>query len=111
MILDHLETNEACVIRVGQPRIDAACAIDFKEAMRNLTATTSRRIILDLQEVTFIDSSGLGAVVAVKKMLGGEQVLELARLSPAVEKVFRLTRMDSVFAIHAQLPDSAADAP
>ncbi len=51
------------------------------------------------------NSSGLGAVVAVRKFLGPDRVLELAGLTPAVEKVFRLTRMDSVFVIHPELPD------
>ena len=35
------------------------------------------------------------------KLLENGQKLELAGLTPNVEKVFRLTRMDSVFSIHA----------
>jgi anti-sigma B factor antagonist len=58
--------------------------------------------------VAFLDSSGLGAVVAVKKLMGPDRRLDLACLTPAVDKVFRLTRMDSVFTIHAALPDAAA---
>ena len=41
--------------------------------------------------------AGLGAIVAVKKLLGPDRVLELSGLTPTVEKVFRLTRMDSIF--------------
>jgi anti-sigma B factor antagonist len=54
--------------------------------------------------VEFLDSSGLGAVIAVMKMLGPERRLELAALGPAVERVVRLTRMDTVFTIHAAVP-------
>jgi anti-sigma B factor antagonist len=88
-------------IVVMEDRIDAASAIQFKEKMRDLTQTGEHRVVLDLAQVKFLDSSGLGAIVAVKKLLGPDRVLELSSLTPTVEKVFRLTRMDSIFTIHA----------
>lgn len=87
-------------VQVMEDRIDAASAIQFKERMRDLTQVGGRRVVLDLARVNFLDSSGLGAIVAVKKLLGPDRVLELSSLTPTVEKVFRLTRMDSVFTIH-----------
>jgi anti-sigma B factor antagonist len=68
--------------------------------MREATATGHPRVVLDLAQVKFLDSSGLGAIVAVKKLLGPDRVLELSGLTPTVEKVFRLTRMDTIFTIH-----------
>ncbi len=87
-------------VRVLEDRIDAASAIQFKEQMRDLTATAHPRVILDLGQVQFLDSSGLGAIVAVKKLLGPDRVMELSGLTATVEKVFRLTRMDTIFTIH-----------
>jgi anti-sigma B factor antagonist len=55
--------------------------------------------------VEFLDSSGLGAVVAARKLLGKGRHLALAGLQPAVEKVLRLTHMDRVFPIY---PDAKA---
>lgn len=101
--------SDILVIRVNDTRIDAAGAIDFKERMREFIQDDGKRVILDLSNVTFIDSSGLGAVVAVRKSLGPDRPLELASLTPAVEKVFRLTRMDSVFPIHAGVPAALGD--
>ncbi|MBE2275185.1 MAG: STAS domain-containing protein [Rhodobacteraceae bacterium] len=95
--------GDVLVIRAEQARIDAAGAIRFKEAMRDVAATPVPRVILDLSQVSFLDSSGLGAVVAVMKHLAPARRLELAGLTPTVEKVFRLTRMDSVFTIHPSL--------
>ena len=57
-------------------------------------------MILDLSSVEFLDSSGLGAVVSVMKTLGRGRKLDLAGMTPAVDKVFRMTRMDSVFDIY-----------
>lgn len=108
----HLQTKTfptiLCVI-VLEDRIDVACAIEFKERMRDLMRTGDERVVLDLARVVFLDSSGLGAIVALKKHLGPGRVLELSGLTPTVEKVFRLTRMDAIFTIHPSLEAAASD--
>lgn len=86
---------------VMEDRIDAASAIQFKEKMREVTESGDQRVVLDLARVLFLDSSGLGAIVAVKKLLGPDRMLELSGLTPTVKKVFRLTRMDTIFTIHS----------
>jgi anti-sigma B factor antagonist len=97
-------------VRVMEDRIDAATAIQFKEKMRDATAGGPSRVVLDLARVQFLDSSGLGAIVAVKKLLGPDRSLELAGLTPTVEKVFRLTRMDSIFTIYPSLETAVSHA-
>lgn len=97
-------------VLVLEDRIDAASAIQFKERMRDVTADGSQRVVLDLARVQFLDSSGLGAIVAVRKLLGPDRPLELSGLTPPVEKVFRLTRMDTIFTIHPSLDVAVADA-
>lgn len=97
------------VVDIAGPRIDAAVAIAFKDSVRDLTDDIDGDVILNLGAVDFIDSSGLGAIVAAMKQLGPDRRLHLACLSPAVEKVFRLTRMDSVFTIHRSLDAALGD--
>ncbi|APE44838.1 anti-anti-sigma factor [Sulfitobacter alexandrii] len=100
--------DDFCVITLRDRRIDAAVALDFKETMRRATRDGPAHIILDLGSVTFIDSSGLGAIVATMKFLAPNRSLILAGMTPPVDKVFRLTRMDTVFAIHATVDDALA---
>ena len=102
--------GEILVIRAMGDRIDAAGAIQFKERMREIIQKPSARVVLDMSMVRFLDSSGLGAVVAVKKALGPVRRLELSGLTATVEKVFRLTRMDSVFVIHKTMPEGQRSA-
>lgn len=102
--------GDMLVVHVDENRIDAAGAIQFKERMREATIDAPGRVVLDLSQVAFLDSSGLGAVVAVMKLLMPARKLELAGLTASVEKVFRLTRMDSVFVIHAVVPGALRDA-
>ncbi len=93
------------IVRVHAPRLDAAVAIQFKDRFSALAVTGegagAGTILLDLAEVEFLDSSGLGAVVAARKMLGDDRTLALAALAPMVEKVMRLTHMDRIFPIYA----------
>jgi anti-sigma B factor antagonist len=109
MHLDCTQTPDMLLIHVRETRIDAAGAIDFKDRMRDLTSGDQRPVVLDLSQVGFIDSSGLGAIVAVRKALGPDRRLDLAALTPSVEKVFRLTRMDGIFTLYADVPVAAAD--
>ncbi|KIN75265.1 Stage II sporulation protein [Sulfitobacter noctilucae] len=98
--------GDICIVAVRDARIDAAAALDFKEAVRESTEDAPPQVILDLTRVGFIDSSGLGAIVAIMKHLAPERKLVLAGLTPPVAKVFKLTRMDSVFAIFMTLEEA-----
>jgi len=100
MDLSAHDEHRMRIVAVNEKRIDAAVAIEFKEVMRGQIGDAPARIVLDLSAVDFIDSSGLGAIVATMKMLGGERTLALAGLTPTVAKVFKLTRMDTVFDIY-----------
>ena len=103
MSLTSRDTDTARVVTVNADRIDAAIAIQFKDSMRAATEDGPERVILNLSQVSFIDSSGLGAIVASMKQMGGTRRLDLAGLTPTVEKVFRLTRMDTVFKLFPTL--------
>lgn len=100
MNLEISQHNDLLLIAVTEARIDAAVALQFKDRFREACATPSRRVVLDLARVDFVDSSGLGAIVAALKMMESGRRLELAGLTPPVERVLRLTRMDRVFVIH-----------
>lgn len=106
MNLSSTTKDNALVVTVDESRIDAAVALKFKEAMRTMTEDVSGTVVLDLGQVEFVDSSGLGAIVATMKALGSDRKLVLAGLTPAVEKVFRLTRMDSIFDLFDRLEDA-----
>ena len=110
MQMTSVENGNALVVTVTDRRIDAAVAVRFKDKMLELTTHPSERVILDMQNVEFLDSSGLGAVVGSMKQLGRERKLDLAGLTPAVEKVFRITRMDRVFRIFPNVDAAQQDA-
>ena len=100
MNMTFAKQDDVGVIHVGETRIDAGMAIAFKDRFRALVDGAQGDIVLDLSTVEFLDSSGLGAVVAARKLLGSGRTLALAGLTPAVNKVMTLTRMNMVFPIY-----------
>jgi anti-sigma B factor antagonist len=105
MQLTARKYDDGLLIVVNAARICAADAIQFKDRMRELTIDAPDRVVLDMSQVTFVDSSGLGALIACMKQIAPERVLELAGLTPTVEKVFALSRLDTIFKIHASPDD------
>lgn len=91
------------IVTVHETRIDASVAIRFKDRLREETRDGDGRVVLDLSKVDFVDSSGLGAIVAAMKQLGTDRRLDLSGLTENVDKVFRLTRMNTIFNIHVSL--------
>lgn len=106
MNMTSVTANELQILKVEEARIDAVAAIQFKDKVRELTADHETAVVLDLSNVDFIDSSGLGAIVAAMKQLGTDRPLHLAGLTPIVSKVFALTRMERVFKIYADADEA-----
>ena len=75
------------ILKVEETRIDAVAAIQFKDTFRKLTADQDNAVVLDLSNVEFIDSSGLGAIVAAMKLLGRDRPLHLAGLTNCGESL------------------------
>lgn len=95
------QIGEITIITPTSDRLDAAQAVRFKEDLKKVVDDGADHLILDLSHISFLDSSGLGALVAHLKHMGPERTFSLCGLTGAVEKVFKLTRMDTVFSIYA----------
>jgi len=86
-------------------RINAENSEMFQREIRNLIpelgaqdATSTHRIVLDLSNVTHVDSSGLGALLAAwTAAQNNGSDLEMANLNPRVEKLVEITKLDTVF--------------
>lgn len=96
------------VVKLCDKRLDAAQAVRFKEGVRELSEAGAEHILLDMSDIHFMDSSGLGAIVTVMKQMGREKTLELAGLSSTVAKVFALTRMDKIIGIYPTVDEALA---
>lgn len=93
------DTDAHLLITVHETRIDAAIATQFKDKLREIVMQCRKPVEMQMEAVDFMDSSGLGAMIALRKALPENRPLILRGLTANVERVFRLTRMDTVFQI------------
>lgn len=88
-------------------KLDLSTASEFK---RQLAAVPDGSLVLDMEGIVFVDSSGLGAILSLMRSLnerGGD--LRLCCLQKRVRVMFELVRMHRVLNIH-QTTDEAASA-
>lgn len=76
-------------------------AAQFRRHMLDLIEGGNSRIVIDMGKVVEVDSSGIGALVVLLKRIGLRGEMALCGLSEKVARLFRLTHMDGIFAIHA----------
>jgi anti-sigma B factor antagonist len=107
-LIDVSKEQQVAVILLKVRRLDASAAPGFKQAVLSVIESGESRLVLDLTEVVFIDSSGLGAMVSVLKALGGRGMFALCNASVGVLSLFRLTRMDKVFPILSSRDEAVA---
>ena|SRR5579863_2832205 len=96
------------IVSVKSPRIDASSAPEFKDALGAVVSRGVPRFVLDLSAVSFIDSTGLGALIAAVKALGRTGGVAVSGASDPVATLFRVTRMDKVFRMFASDEEAAA---
>ena len=94
----------ANIFRVVQPKgiLDSVNTNNLRRNILDIINDGVKVILLDLQHITFMNSSGLGALVATLKAVraeGGE--LALCSLSDQVRIIFELSRMERIFKVFA----------
>ena len=81
--------------------LDSTQAAEVRAQVSEALATGAKTLLIDLKNITFIDSSGLGTLISMLKKVrsqGCEMVVCSA--SPQVKMLFELTSMDQVFQIY-----------
>jgi len=109
----EMEELDGCVVVRAGGEIDTHTVHEFHETVTRATSLASR-VVLDLAGVTFVDSSGLGAlIVARNSAREGGGSMTLVSPPPVVRRLLGSTRLHDVFDIHDTLDEaiSAFDRP
>ncbi|MEI6313603.1 MAG: STAS domain-containing protein [Syntrophus sp. (in: bacteria)] len=99
MRIEESRIGDVLVVKPMDRRIDASSAAAFKALLNDRIQGGQQRIVLNLSEVDFIDSTGLGAIVSSLKSMGEFGDLVISNPRETVMSLFRLTRMNRVFNI------------
>ncbi|MFW6775068.1 STAS domain-containing protein [Nocardioides sp. CPCC 205120] len=110
MIEIDVSTENGIAVVVPRGRLNMVAARQLRETLTGVVGGGTNRVVVDLAETTFLDSSGLGALISglkTARQAGGD--LRIARPTPGVQAVFELTNMDKVLRARADV-ESAFDA-
>ncbi|HKL48610.1 MAG TPA: STAS domain-containing protein [Desulfuromonadales bacterium] len=100
MVVDINEKDGVLLMEIQEERLDAHNSGELKSRMLSLFEEGKVNIVINLSEVRFIDSSGLGALVSGYKNASARNGnLKLCSLQPQVKSMFELTRLHRVFEI------------
>ncbi len=103
------EEQDDIVLLTLKGNLDALTAVELRPTIDELVANRQTKVIFDLNELTLIDSSGVGAIVSLFKrvrMLGGD--VKIARLANQPKEIFRLLRLDRAFDLFETLEEAKA---
>jgi anti-sigma B factor antagonist len=81
--------------------VDLHSASPLRDQLAEARAGGASRIVVDLSGATFLDSMGLGVLLAAKRDLaGGDGTLELVVTRDDIRRIFEITMLERVFVIH-----------
>ena len=97
--IDVATTDNQTVLTV-KGEIDAYTAPLLKEKLLPATAKVAEKIVVDLNDVTYMDSTGLGVFIsALKSTKEHGSTLTLVNLQERVHRLFKITSLDSIISI------------
>lgn len=87
------QKGNCTILQINEERFDAKLAPQFRAQIESVLNELSPHLVLDIGAVRFMDSSGLGAVMGVYKLLRDKKI-SVANPQKSVQDLFKLTRMD-----------------
>jgi anti-sigma B factor antagonist len=95
---DPLDDDRHVVAVAGE--IDLFTAPELKATLAELAEAGRSRIVVDLTETTFLDSTALGVLIgAVKRLRSRDGVLTIVNVDQNIAKTFEITGLDQIFTI------------
>ena len=88
-------------------RLDVAGAPTLREAIGEVVKNGPPKVVIDMEGVSFVDSTGLGSMIAALKQVRGSQgEIRLAAPNQQARVVLELTTLDRVFPYYATVEEA-----
>lgn len=97
MNIEIKEVQDVLIFKPLHHSLDALLSDDFKGRVLNIIQNGNERLLLDLSEVSFIDSSGLGVIITIYKKLKNKNNLHICGAQEHVLAIFEITGLKSLF--------------
>lgn len=108
MSYTHKEMNGVDVVEL-EDSIDLYSAPPIKKFLKTLLVSKNKKIVISLEKVTFLDSSGLGMLVNLFfECKQRDVIIKLANVSAEAGNIFRQTKMEKNFEIYKTVSEAIA---
>ena len=108
LTLTTREADGKTIVAVGG-EIDVYTAPKLRDKITELVGAGSYHLVVDMQQVEFLDSTGLGVLVGgLKKVRAHDGSLQLVCNQDRLLKIFRITGLAKVFVIHESADEALA---
>jgi anti-sigma B factor antagonist len=106
-----IKQEKSAIVLYLEGRLDRPAGAGLKDEIKRVCNAGAHRIHLNLQKVDFINSSGLGALVTVMKMVTSNKgKVTLSNLASHVREIFEITQLSDVFEIFESEQEALAAA-
>lgn len=95
------DTGRTAVVRAAG-EVDAASSAAFRDALVRAVDTGRALVVVDLAQVSFLDSAGLSVVFGVQRELPVERQLALGNVPARMLRTLRLAAVPSVVTVHPE---------
>ena len=107
MNISTQQFDDNIVLGIKEERLDANNSMDLKEHVLTLLNQGHTKFVIDLSDVLFVDSSGLGVLLSGYKNVSLKSGrFSLVGLHQRVQSMFELTRLHRVFDIYPNLEEA-----
>ncbi|MEJ7764238.1 MAG: STAS domain-containing protein [Acidimicrobiales bacterium] len=97
------------VVLVVRGEVDIATAPRLREKLVELASQGAKQVVVDLDGVDFLDSTGLGVLIGgMKRLRGLDGDLTLVCTQPRILKVFEITGLNRAFSIYESVEAAVA---
>jgi len=107
--LNHRKEGDRTVLEVGG-EVDVYTAPKLREKLVELVGEGNYQIVVDMTKVEFLDSTGLGVLVGgLKRVRAHNGTLQVVCTQERLLKIFRITGLTKVFALHGSVAEAVAE--
>jgi anti-sigma B factor antagonist len=104
-VLGVERVGKACVVSLGG-ELDLYNADQVRAALVGACADSPERVVVDLGEVEFLDSTALGVLIEARTKLGDRRAFLLAAPGLETRRALEISGLDRHFAVHDTVPEA-----
>ncbi|WP_433333253.1 STAS domain-containing protein [Spirillospora sp. CA-294931] len=106
--VEHRVEKELTVVKISG-EIDVFTSPRLREMLLDIIDSGGHHLVVDLGEVTFLDSTGLGVLVGIyHRLRARDGSMSFMGVNDRVRRVFHVTQLTKIFVLHPTLDDALA---